>query len=61
MKNRATKSVKMFAVGGSAPERQARMHAYLKETHASFKEAVSRSRSLGKSANGVLAGPIVRV
>jgi hypothetical protein len=39
--------------------RQKRMQRYLKATQASFELAVERSSSLGKAANGVLAGPVI--
>ena len=40
--------------------RQERLDEYLKATRASFEAAADRSKTLGKEADGVLAGPVVR-
>lgn len=38
-----------------------RMHRYLEATRPAFEEALRRSKALGITANGVLAGPSLRV
>lgn len=38
-----------------------RMEAYLKATQPEFEAAVERASTLGQAANGVVAGPRVRV
>ena len=40
---------------------QKRMEAYLKATQSQFEAAVERASLLGQEANGVLAGPRVRL
>lgn len=55
---KSAKGVRVATV--SAVERQDRMRAYLKLTRPAFEQAVVKSRTLGKAANGVLAGPLAR-
>lgn len=40
---------------------QARMEAYLQRTHQTFLAAVEQTQKLSTEANGVLAGPRVRL
>jgi len=56
-----SKSAKVTRLlGPSEVERKRRMMTYLSQTKPAFEEAVVKSRGLGASARGVLAGPILR-